>query len=219
MVEHRKTALFFVLISSALYIVLTLALFASPTRPLFNKDGDLENWAGVIIGSGIAVYIAISMFIYSNFEQKRISVLIQKRRQFAMQQIGKNLLGQASFFAGLQKRSGENNKGINVVTGQKINYEDFAEKALQFNNAEINLLLVSSSDVLDSKLTQDLIEIVGKIRFLSEFKEMIEERGEWMYLTMIRKTIEKYFPDILGEFDKLGGSLIETHNFDKSHKS
>ena len=219
MVVHRKTALFFVLVFSALYIVLTLAFFASPTRLLFNKDGDLENWASLIIGSGIAIYIAISLFVYSHYEEERRNTSIKKRKQFVMKMIGKNLIAQTSLLAGLQRMKGKNNTAVNMITGEKISMEEFNEKGLQLGNMELKNLLNISFDVIDPDLMDDLLYISGKFDFIDKFKQEMAERGEWLILTLIKQTIEKHFPVLIKDFQNTGASTTETHDFDQSNKS
>ena len=215
----RRTALIMVLLLSTAYILLTLLLFNSPAHLLFNKEGDLENWASLIIGSGIAVYIAMSLFVYSHYEEERRNTSINKRNQFAMKMIGKNLIAQASLLAGLQRMKGKNNNAINMITGEKMNMEEFNEKGLQLNNMELKSLLNISFDVIDADLMDRLMDISGKIDFIDRFKQEMAERGEWLILTLIKQAVENHFPELMTDFQNTGASTSETHDFKKSHKS
>lgn len=196
----RKTALFIVLLLSIGYILVTLLAFNSPTHLLFNKDGDLENWASLIIGSGIAVYIALSTFIYSYYDQKLRNEANEKRKKFVMKMIGQILNGQVALLADLQRGKGKN-IAVNMITGEKMNMDTFDEKGLQLNNAELKGILNISYDIIDTDLMDQLMNISSKMDFIEKFKEDMPQRGEWLILELIKNTIEKYFPDLLKDFN------------------
>jgi hypothetical protein len=183
------------------------------------KDGDFQNWTSFVLELGLGAYMATAILTYENFQKNKNDQLRTKRNQFVMKMIGKNLIGQTSLLASLQSRKGQNNIATNMLTGEKIDMESFNEKGLQLNNMELKSLLNVSFDVIDTDLLDKLIEISGKFDFIDKFKQESTERGEWLILTLIKQTIEKYFPELMTDFQNTGASTTETHNFDQSDKS
>lgn len=77
-----KSKLIGSLVLVTLYIVVILFIIHSYDIPLFNKDrNDIANWATLVIGSGIAIYIALSIFIYSEDSKKKIDEIIIEQRK------------------------------------------------------------------------------------------------------------------------------------------
>lgn len=77
-----KSKLIGSLVLVTLYIVVILFIIHSYNIPLFNKDrNDIANWATLVIGSGIAIYIGLSIFIYSEDSKKKIDEIIIEQRK------------------------------------------------------------------------------------------------------------------------------------------
>lgn len=69
------------------------------------------------------------------------------------------------------------------------------------SNVILVFLHLKKESVIDSDLLDKLMEISEKFDYLERFREEIVDRGEWLFLKLLKNTIEKYFPDLLTEFN------------------
>src|SRR5690348_1353534 len=75
-------------------------------------NNDISGWYSLILSSAIGIYITFAILIYSDASQAKISEIItkenerdEKRKKFAMEMIGRNLIGQTSILAGIRDKT------------------------------------------------------------------------------------------------------------------
>lgn len=170
-----KSKLIGSLVLVTLYIVVILFIIHSYDIPFFNKDqNDIANWATLVIGSGIAIYIGLSIFIYSEDSKKKIDEIIIEQRKA-------NELKKANAVFSVQQQLVSIENWVSVTNGYIDNYTKEKNKPKP-DPDEIDYL-ISWFKEMDCTRNES-------VRILENNREMFNEAFSYEYDATVEQLIE-----------------------------